>query len=122
MTEYLTLEDALQVVGRFSFHIRDAGLLASAIARPAATLFGDDAYPSLDRKAAALLESLARNHPLSDGNKRTSWTVTVAFLWINGCTHNFTTEEAFDLVVGVAEGTHDLDASEAILAAHRIPR
>lgn len=122
MTEYLTLDDALQVVKRFGFHVRDGGLLASAIARPAATLFGGDAYPSLDRKAAAMLESLSRNHPLFDGNKRTAWTMTVAFFWINGFRHDFTTDEAFDLVIGVAEGSLDLEASEALIAAHRLPR
>lgn len=122
MTEFLTLDDALQVVGRLGFHVRDAGLLASALARPAATIFGADAYPTLDRKAAALLESLARNHPLVDGNKRTAWTSTVAFLWINGYRHDFDTDSAFALVVGVASGSIDLDESEASIAAHRISR
>jgi death-on-curing protein len=121
MTEYLTLEDGLQIVERFGFHVRDAGLLASALARPAASLFGDDAYATIDRKAAALLESLARNHPLFDGNKRTAWTSFVAFLWINGWKHRFTTDDAFDLVVGVASGTIDLDESEQRIRANRIP-
>lgn len=121
MTEYLTLEDGLQIVERFGFHVRDAGLLASALARPAASLFGDDAYATIDRKAAALLESLARNHPLFDGNKRTAWTSFVAFLWINGWKHRFTTDDAFDLVIGVASGTIDLDESEQRIRANRIP-
>ncbi len=60
------------------------GLLASALARPAMSVFGDDAYPSLERKAAALMESPARNHTLVDGNKRLAWTSTVAFLRLNG--------------------------------------
>jgi death-on-curing protein len=121
MTDYLTLEDGLQIVERFGFHVRDAGLLASALARPAASLFGDDAYATIDRKAAALLESLARNHPLFDGNKRTAWTSFVAFLWINGWKHRFTTDDAFDLVIGVASGTIDLDESEQRIRANRIP-
>jgi len=50
-------------------------------------------------KAAALMESVARFHPLIDGNKRTAWTLMVLMLWINGCRHDFSTDEAFDLVV-----------------------
>ena len=121
MTEYLTLPDGLQIVERLGFHVRDAGLLASALARPAASLFGEDAYSSIDRKAAALLESLARNHALFDGNKRTAWTGCVAFLWINGWKHDFSTDDAFELIVGVASGTIDLDESERRIRANRIP-
>lgn len=120
MTEYLTLEDGLRIVGRLGFHVRDPGLLASALARPAASLFGDDAYETIDRKAAALLESLTRNHPLFDGNKRTAWTTFVSFLWINGWKHSFTTDDAFDLVVGVASGEVDLDESERRIRANRV--
>ncbi|HMN28236.1 MAG TPA: type II toxin-antitoxin system death-on-curing family toxin [Caldilineaceae bacterium] len=50
--------------------IRDLGLLASAVAQPQATFGGEDLYPDLMSKAAALLESLVRNHPFVDGNKR----------------------------------------------------
>jgi death on curing protein len=122
VTEYLTLDDALQITQSFGFHVRDAGLLASALARPGASMFGEEAYPEFDRKAAALLESLVRNHPLFDGNKRTGWTIMVAFLWINGWQHDFTTDEAFELVVGVAEGRIDLSEAESLLRAHRVPR
>ena len=122
MTEYLTLDDALQITNAFGFHVRDSGLLASALARPAASMFGEDAYPDIDRKAAALLESLVRNHPLFDGNKRTGWTIMVAFLWINGFAHDFMADEGFDLVVGVAEGMVDLDQAEATIRSHRVAR
>ncbi|UVJ41255.1 type II toxin-antitoxin system death-on-curing family toxin [Arthrobacter sp. CJ23] len=67
MTAYLDIEDALQVIDRYGFHIRDVGLLASALARPATTVMGAEAYPELAMKAAALLESVARFHPLIDG-------------------------------------------------------
>jgi death-on-curing protein len=116
------LDDALHVVERYGFHVRDAGLLASALARPAASMLGEDAYPSLDRKAAALLESLVRDHSLLDGNRRTAWTVVVVFLWINGWQHDFTADEAFALVVGAAEGALGLDDVERRIAAHRVPR
>ena len=87
-------------------------------------MFGADAYPTIDRKAAALLESLVKNNPLVDGNKRTGWTLMVLFLWINGFAHDFPTDDAFDLVMGVANGSLDLDLdeSERRIAAHRVPR
>jgi death-on-curing protein len=122
VTRYLELDDALRAVERLGFHIRDAGLLASALARPATTVFGADAYGSLELKAAALLESLARNHPLVDGNKRTAWTLMVLFLWINGFQHEMPTDTAFDLVLGVARGDLELDAAAAVIRAHLVPR
>lgn len=121
-TEYLRLDDALRVVERYGFHVRDLGLLASALARPSASMFGVDAYDSFDRKAAAMLESLLRNHALVDGNKRTAWTLLVVFLWINGFQHRFTADDAFDLVVGVAEGAIGLDEAAQRIARHRVPR
>ena len=129
MTEFLTLDDALLVARELGFHVRDHGLLASALARPATTVFGADAYPSIDRKAAALLESVVRNHPFIDGNKRSvdgnkrsGWTLMVAFLWINGYAHDFDTDEAFEFVIGVAEGRIGLDEAETRIASHRRAR
>ena len=122
MTAYLDIEDALQVVDRYGFHIRDVGLLASALARPATTVMGAEAYPELAVKAAALLESVARFHPLIDGNNRTAWTLMVLLLWINGYRHDFTTDEGFDLVVGVAAGTIDLPNAAAEISRHLVPR
>lgn len=122
MTRYLTIDDALQVLDRYGFHARDAGLLASALARPATTIFGADAYATLELKAAVLLESLARNHPLIDGNKRTAWTLTVLFLWINGYQHDMDTDTAFDLVVGVAEGRTEPSDAAAVIRAHLVKR
>ena len=122
MTAYLDIEDALQVVDRYGFHIRDVGLLASALARPATTVMGAEAYPELAVKAAALLESVARFQPLIDGNKRTAWTLMVLLLWINGYRHGFTTDEAFDFVGGVAAGTIDLLDSAAEISRHLVSR
>lgn len=122
MTAYLDIEDALQVVDRYGFHIRDVGLLASALARPATTVMGAEAYPDLAVKAAALMESVARFHPLVDGNKRAAWTLMVLLLWINGYRHDFTTYEGFDLVVGVAAGNIELGNSAAVISKHLVPR
>lgn len=122
MTAYLDIEDALQVVDRYGFHIRDVGLLASALARPATTVMGAEAYPELSLKAAALLESVARFHPLLDGNKRTAWTLMVLLLWVNGYRHDFTTDQGFELVVGVAAGTVELRDAAGLISHHLIPR
>jgi death on curing protein len=122
VSSYLDIEDALQIVDRYGFHIRDVGLLASALARPATTVMGTEAYPELPLKAAALLDSAARFHPLVDGNKRTAWTLMVLLLWINGYRHNFSTDQAFDLVVGVAAGTVSLERSAELIAEHVTPR
>ena len=87
MTEYLDREDVLMAgaaaVG-IEVRVADYGLLDAAVARPQATAFGVDAYPDLFTKAAALLQSLARNHALVDGNKRTAWAAAWTFLFING--------------------------------------
>ncbi len=83
---------------------------------------GAEVYPELAVKAASLLESTARFHPLIDGNKRTAWTLMVLLLWINGYRHDFTTDEGFDLVVGVAAGSIDLLGSAAEISRHLLPR
>ncbi|MCT1617021.1 type II toxin-antitoxin system death-on-curing family toxin [Kocuria indica] len=115
MTAYPDLTDALYVIDRFGFHVRDVGLLASALARPATTVFGEDAYAAIQLKAAALLESLIRNHALVDGNKRTAWTLMVVFLGLNGYRHDFDTDTAFDLVLAVANDAIPLEESARTL-------
>ena len=79
-----------------------------------ATAFGEDAYPTIHEKAAALLHSLARNHALVDGNKRLAFAGTIAFLGMNGLRLTFTNDEAYDLVIAVATG--QLDDVPAIAA------
>ncbi|MGH3912013.1 MAG: type II toxin-antitoxin system death-on-curing family toxin [Pseudonocardiaceae bacterium] len=107
MTRYLTLEDLLFVASQACppAVVRDHGLLESALARPAATVFGSDAYPALHTKAAALLHSLAGNHALVDGNKRLAWAACAVFLGINGQRPHAGQDEVVELVVSVAEGT-----------------
>ena len=87
MTNYLDVADVLEIAGitlGSPPRVRDYGLLESAVARPRAGIFGTDAYPGLYDKAAALLHSLAGNHALIDGNKRTAWAAALVFLEING--------------------------------------
>jgi death-on-curing protein len=83
------------------------GLLEAALARPQATAFGSDAYPDLDAKAAALLHSVARNHALVDGNKRLALASVIAFYGVNGRRLTLTNDEAYELVMAVADGTLD---------------
>ncbi|MCY7287799.1 MAG: type II toxin-antitoxin system death-on-curing family toxin [Cryobacterium sp.] len=104
---YLTLAELLHVAERTlggEVPVRDHGLLQSALARPQASAFGSDAYPTLEEKAAALLHSLARNHALVDGNKRLALAATIAFLGINGRRLTLTNDEAYHLVMEVATG------------------
>lgn len=115
---YLELPQALAVANALGFHVRDTGLLASALARPAASMFGDDAYKSLELKAAALFSSLSQNHPLFDGNKRFAWVLTATFLEMNGYELNMSTEEAFDFVIAVAQSKLTLDEIATQLASH----
>ena len=115
---YVTLDDAITAIERSGFHVRDTGLLASALARPAAGFAGQEVYETIPAKAAALLESLAKNHPLFDGNKRTAWVLTQLFLWLNGYIHSFAEDEAFELIIAVAEDRLELKASAAAIEAH----
>lgn len=108
--EYLDLEDLLGLVRRLGLGpVRDVGLLDAAAARPRSSAFGTDAYQTLTLKAAALLHSLAHNHALVDGNKRLAWLATVVFLDLNGRSVALTDDEAFDLVMEIAEGKLEVD-------------
>ncbi|MBB1256766.1 type II toxin-antitoxin system death-on-curing family toxin [Streptomyces alkaliterrae] len=84
--------------------IRDRGLLTSALRRPETTAFGEELFPDVFDKAAALLHGIAVNHPLVDGNKRTAFLACVTLLRLNGVRLRPDVDEAEDLVVGVASG------------------
>jgi death-on-curing protein len=117
MTMRVTADNVQEINARFigPDKLRDFGLLESAVLRPQATAFGTDAYPTLHEKAAALLHSLARNHPFLDGNKRTAWAVTWVFYEINGHTLVVDDGQIVGLVVDVAEGLKDVPAIADIL-------
>ncbi len=103
--EYLDLDDLLFLVRHLDAGpVRDLGLLDSAVARPRSSVFGQDAYPTLALKAAALLHSIARNHALVDGNKRLAWLATVVFLDLNSKSTDVSPDAAFDLVIDVDKG------------------
>ena len=107
--EYLDLEDVLEMVRTLSIGpVRDIGLLDSAVNRPRSSAFGEDAYPSLSFKAAALLHSMTKNHALVDGNKRLAWLSTVVFCDLNGFAPRLTDDEAFQLVWDIASSEVDV--------------
>ncbi|MFP4634977.1 MAG: type II toxin-antitoxin system death-on-curing family toxin [Nitriliruptoraceae bacterium] len=114
--EYLDLEDLLSLVRALrAGPVRDPGLLDAACARPGSTVFGEDVYPTLEEKAAALLHSLVRNHALMDGNKRLGWLATAVFLDLNGKPPRLSDDAAFGLVMSIAEGTLEVDEIAARL-------
>lgn len=110
MIRYLSLDDLLRIADAacsVEVIVRDVGLLESAMGRPRTTVFGEDAYPDLHTKAAALLHSLARNHALVDGNKRLAWAAAAVFLGINGHRVSAGNDEVVEFVVAVAAGQLD---------------
>ncbi len=120
MTEYLDLEDLLAAaraaLGRAP-EVRDWGLLEAALARPGASVYGQDAYPDLHEKAAALLHSLARNHALLDGNKRLAWVAARLFSVFNDRDlRRPSLDEAEAFVVAIAAGRLDVPKIAETLA------
>jgi death-on-curing protein len=111
---HLTFDDILTLaadaVAPAEVTVRDFGLLQSAVARPQATAFGREAYPTVALKAAALMESLARNHALVDGNKRLSWLATMVFCLFNDMIVTPpNVDEAEQFVLAVCQGKLSLD-------------
>lgn len=112
-TEYLDLEDLVDLARTLLGDpppIRDIGLLGSAVARPQTTAFGQDAYPDLLTKAAAMLQSIVNNHALVDGNKRLGWLATAVFLELNAIkASRASNDDVYELVIWIASSNPDLD-------------
>jgi len=118
VTLYLTLEDLVAITRQQGWGpVRDMGLLDAAAHRPATSLFGEDAYPDLPLKAAALMESLVRNHALVDGNKRLGWLACTVFCRLNGQLVRAPEDDAFELVIAVATGSIDAEEVAERLAS-----
>ncbi len=108
--EHLDVEDLLRLTRLLGAGpVRDAGLLEAACARPRARVLGDEAYPTVELKAAALLHSLVRHHALIDGNERLAWLAAVVFLDLSGHTVDLDDDVAFELVMAAAEGHLDVE-------------
>lgn len=118
MIRYIELPQAVGILDALGLRVRDIGLLSSALARPASAMFGVEAYPEIEVKAAALMSSLAQNHPLYDGNKRFCWILTLTFLELNGIRIDMETTTAFDLVLATAQSRLELREIAEVFAAH----
>jgi death on curing protein len=110
MIEYLSVrqvralhEALLQATGGAP-GICDQGLLESAVAQPRASFAGEDLYPSLPAKAAALMHSLVHNHPFVDGNKRTAIAAAELFLQANQCRLDSDNQSLEELTSAAAAG------------------
>ena len=120
---YLDVEDLLRIIEVEDIGpVHDVGLLDSATARPRSSAFGVDAYPTLHDKAAALLDSVVGNHALVDGKKRLGWLAAVAFCWINDQLLLAPEDDAYALVVGIAERRIPVAESATALASWMAPR
>ena len=122
--DFLDLDDVLGLARRLLGDpppIRDVGLLGSAVARPQTSIGGDDAYPTIWLKAAALLQSIVDNHALIDGNKRLGWLATAVFLEINDASVAAApNDDIYDLVMAVAAGSSTIDGiAEKLQQLHR---
>ncbi len=120
--EYLDVEDLMALATELLGDpppLRDVGLLGSAVARPQTSVFGEDAYPDVWSKAAALLQSVVKNRPLVDGNERLGWLATATFLEINGVdTAKASNDDVYDLVANVA--AEDGAVNEIAVSLRRI--
>jgi death-on-curing protein len=117
--EYLDLDDLVELTILLMGEpppIRDIGLLGAAAARPQTSAFGEDAYPDLWTKAAALLQSIVGNHALIDGNKRLGWLATAVFLELNGITVTHISDDTIvDMIICIAESDKDVATIEQTL-------
>jgi death on curing protein len=108
VTEHLDLDDLLAAAEAalgIPPEVRDVGILQAAVARTRATVYGEDAYPDLHSKAAALLHSIVTGHALVDGNKRLGWVSVRLFYRLNDHDLLAPVDDAFDLVASIADGT-----------------
>lgn len=118
--DFVSVRDLLEIATAVldDAAVRDAGLLAAAAARPLTTVFGQDAYPTFEEKAAALLHSLVRNHALLDDNLLLAWSACRVFHLINGRDLSYTVDDAEQMVVAAAGGHLDVAGIAAWLGDH----
>jgi death-on-curing protein len=125
---YLSLEEILSLYSLLiaqsggSSGLRDRGALESAVAQPEASFGGEDLYPTLEYKAAALGHSLIQNHPFIDGNKRIGHAAMEVFLVLNGFEIDASVNEQEELIIGVASGRISRNQLSEWLANHLVAR
>ena len=97
--------------------IRDEGLLESALAQPFASFDEQDLYPSVYEKAARYGYGIIKNHPFADGNKRTGTALIIAFLRANGMRFKPRSQDFYEVIVAVADGSMGFDELVAWIEA-----
>ena len=90
--------------------VNDRGALEMAVNLVQSTVFGEEAYPTIHEKAALLMIQLIKKHPFGNANKRTGLMAAIVFLKINGYTLKLETNEAVDLVIGIATFSGEFDS------------
>lgn len=121
---YLTYSDLYNInhtVTNGDTFVRDMHLLESAVKRPALKVFGEQQFPTLLDKAAALIHSLAYHHLFADGNKRTAVQAVTLFLEWNGYEVTWKYDTEYPFILEVAQGKHDVEAIAAWLASYVRP-
>jgi death-on-curing protein len=121
MISYPLLEVVVSSLKGLGFHVRDLGLLDSAIVRAQTRLYGQDAYPNLSLKAAAIVHSVINNHPMVDGNKRSAWIILNFFLVLNNTQIRANQDSAYEFIMSIAEKRIELEEIAAWLEDHMIP-
>ena len=119
-TQILLLHEQLIAETGGSSGLREEGMLDSALNAPFQTFGGEDAYPSLQQKAARLCFGLVKNHPFVDGNKRIGMYVMLTFLEVNGVHLNCTNEDVVYAGLSVADGSMKYEGLLDWVRAHRI--
>ena len=99
--------------------LRDRGLLESAVYGALGGFADEDAYPSIEEKAARLMYSLVNNHAFVDGNKRIGVLVMLVTLTLNNVNLNFTQKELTELGLSVASGKSDYQAILDFIKLHQ---
>ncbi|MEH6848194.1 type II toxin-antitoxin system death-on-curing family toxin [Bacillus cereus] len=102
--------------------VKDLGLLESAVDRPKSSAFGDDAYPTIFEKAAALFESIGKNHAFLNANKRTAFIALNLFLGYNGYKLEMTQQFAEDFTVDMVNKKYDFEQIVAIIKEYSVER
>lgn len=118
---YLDLEILLELLKIYlpKSRVADMGLLESALARPRATAFGEDAYEDIFEKVAAMTISLVKNHCLDDGNKRLGLISLLVVMRANNYEINSDLDATYEFIIEIAETTNpDLKACAAWIKAN----
>lgn len=121
MISYPLLDVVVTTLRGLGFHVRDLGLLDSALVRAQTRLYGQDAYPTLQLKAAAMVHSVINNHPMVDGNKRSAWVILNFFLVLNNRQLRSSQDNAYEFIMSIAEKRIELEDIAAWLEDHMIP-